>query len=176
MGFIPQVAAGVGTAVSLLSQRQGLKTDRALSKLEERRLRAEAVSTRAAATEEQFLARQDLKRTVAENIARTAAGGVQQVGSPLMANLLAIDNAATNIGIIGFNVEREVRGLESAADIVALRRKFDQRAGKISQFSTALGGLAQQAELDFSRRKRKGTIAGQKRIPRPSTFAGATPP
>ena len=164
MGFGPAISA-VGTSLSLLSQIQGQKQDRALSEFNERELRRRATATRTAAVEEQFFARQDLKRTVARNLAKTGASGVRPTGSPFMANLLAIDNAARNIGIIGFNAEQEARGLESRADIEILQRKFERRAGRLSLLSTAIGGISSFRVARANQGRRKGTISAEATIP-----------
>ena len=164
MGWAPALIAAAGTSVQLLSQKQGQKQEQALFDLEQRRLTTQAAAVRSSAMEEQFYARQDLKRTVAQNLALTAKGGVRPTGSPLMANLLAIQDSATNIGIIGFNAEQEARTLESGADVVGLQKKFAKQAGTLSQFSTILGGMTTQADLKYRRDYRKGLITGEAKV------------
>ncbi len=168
MGFGPAVSAAA-TSFQLLSQIQGQRQERALSEFNEREFRRRATTTREAAVEEQFFARQDLTETVASNLAATGASGVRPSGSPRMANLLAIRNATTNIGILGFNAEQEARGFETQASLEATRREFGKQAGKIDFFSAALAGASRFRTARFERAKRKGTIAAEKKVSAPSS-------
>jgi len=160
--------SAVGTSVELLAQVRGQKQDRALSEFSERELIRRAETTREAATEEQFFARQDLRQTVARNRALAAKGGNRAVGSPLMANILATENAARNIATIGFNADRRASGFESQARGLSFERSLSEGTNRLGLLSTAIGGVRRFRraghEADKRSDKSKGTIAAEKKV------------
>lgn len=161
-------AIGVGTTINVLSAQQQKEQAKAVAKFNERVAIRNAAATRAAGTEEQFQERQDLKQVLARNRALTAAGGVQQVGSPIQAQLSVIDEFATSIATIGFNAEVTARNFEQQAEIARMQRRTASAQGRLAIGSALVGGAADitaiQRVKPTRKSKRKGTISAEQKI------------
>ena len=151
--------AAVGTGFKVFGAVLKKQQAESVARFNESAALLNAEATRAAGAEEQFQQRQARKQILARNRALTAAGGVQQIGSPIQAQLTVIDDFATNIGAIGFNTEIAARDFEQQAEIARMQRRQAATQGLLEIGSALIGGGTDL--LALSPLKTPGTVAAQ---------------
>ena len=165
---LAMLAQGAQTGLGMLSASAQHKQDKATAKYNEAVLRLKGEAITASATEEQFKQREDIRRTVASNRAATAAGGGQFEGSPLVATMTAVNDAAYDIAVTGFNAQQEVREIESMIEMSRIGRKQASKAHRREQVGIALGGVMGAGKtLVAAGYGQKGKVSTQKKVKTP---------
>ena len=150
------------TAMSIIQARQQTKAAKALASYNQGISQSQATQIRAGVAEEQYAKRQDLKRLLLENEARTAASGVKYTGSPIQHELQVIDDISRDITLMGHNAELEARGLESQAQAYSIQRDQASKAGRYQIGQALIGGVA--AYYSLKKPKPEGLLAGETKV------------
>jgi len=140
--LLPYMLMAAGTTAQVMSQQQKQKSDAALAKYNIDMKKQAADRQRSAGAEAQRLKRMEMRKALSRNREITASSGFMMEGTPAMQQLELIDNYGYDISRIGYESEGQARGFDMQAELYKMKAKSAQRASKMGQWSSAIGGAS----------------------------------
>ena len=140
--LIPYMLMAAGTAAQVMSQQQQAKSADAIAKYNIDMKKQAADRQRSAGAEAQRLKRMEMRKALSRNREITASSGFMMEGTPAMQQLELIDNYGYDISRIGYESEGQARGFDMQAELYKMKAKSAQRASKMGQWSSAIGGAS----------------------------------